>query len=48
MKIIFFNLFFQAKLKVGDMMLAVNTESFLDITYDEVIYDCNYDKASFF
>ena len=25
----------QASLKVGDMILAVNTESFLDITYDE-------------
>merc|ERR1712001_493427 len=29
------SLVYKAKLKVGDMILAVNTESFLDITYDE-------------
>jgi len=29
------SLAFKASLKVGDMILAVNTESFLDITYDE-------------
>ena len=28
---------FQAELKVGDMVLAVNTESFLTVSYDEVI-----------
>ena len=34
--------FFQlkAKLKVGDMLLAVNTESFLTINYDEVSICC--------
>lgn len=29
-------IFFQANLRVGDMILAVNTESFLTITYEEV------------
>ena len=33
---LYWSFLFQAKLKVGDMILAVNTESFLDITYDEV------------
>ncbi len=30
------SLAFKANLKVGDMILAVNTESFLTVTYDEV------------
>ena len=32
---IFTIIIIQASLKVGDMILAMNTESFLDITYDE-------------
>ena len=32
-----FNCFFlQAGLKVGDMILAINTETFLHISYDQV------------
>ncbi len=31
-------LLFQAELKVGDMILAVNTESFLTVSYDEVSF----------
>lgn len=31
------NFEFQADLRVGDMILAVNTESFMSVTYDEVI-----------
>jgi hypothetical protein len=32
------HLLFQAELKVGDMILAVNTESFLTVSYDEVSF----------
>ncbi len=39
-KVVPFNL--QAGLRVGDMILAVNTESFLTVNYDEVMAKLNF------